>query len=341
MQEIIILEKALAQLKSGELTLDKAVVIDFVCIPLEVIRQFLSFFKNNKSVQKLELQGLSSRSGSFQDFIEILSQTQIGDLSLSGIEIGDDGIKALAVVLPQTQIDDLNLSWNEIGDEGVKALALVLSQTKIANLDLAHNGISDEGTRALAEAIMDNCYITEIVGVDFSAEDRVKVEKTYVRNKELANISKVINIYKECKPNLDKWVEVPEKLMEAEKCLSNINKLLSDQQFISYLQILGLDLNNILEFLAWAQNFQEDIKSLDLSSFNIEFNEVENLAKLLSKFPALKNLQLKEDTPLEIVLSLGSNIPQNMLVSGKVMTEESASYTEVLGQLEEDSSSLG
>lgn len=152
MQEIIISEETLAQLKSGELILDKDVTISLDDTPLNVWKQFLSFFQDNKVIQSLKLYGLSEY-GFIEALASVLPQTQIKSLDLSDNDIEDKGAKTLANVLCQTQIENLNLSSTKIRAAGIKALANALSQTKIITLKLYDNCIGDDGAMALASIL--------------------------------------------------------------------------------------------------------------------------------------------------------------------------------------------
>jgi Ran GTPase-activating protein (RanGAP) involved in mRNA processing and transport len=94
----------------------------------------------------------------------LVNATQLKDLALFGVGLGDDELEVLAEGLASNsslannrKLRDLHLCNNNIGDRGVQALASSLaSNGTLRELRLSNNNISDKGLEMLAAALIHN-----------------------------------------------------------------------------------------------------------------------------------------------------------------------------------------
>ena len=116
----------------------------------------------NTQVTSLDLSGNYIGSRGAVSLARVLPKTQITYLNLADNRpvmydvsdgIGADGAEALAEVLPNTQVKYLDLSGNRIGYKVAESLAQVLPQTQITNLNVGDNQIDDEGVMCLAKVL--------------------------------------------------------------------------------------------------------------------------------------------------------------------------------------------
>jgi Ran GTPase-activating protein (RanGAP) involved in mRNA processing and transport len=102
-------------------------------------------------VQTLDLSGNNISNVGVENFAQGLSRSRVELLVLSG-DFGSEGVKSLGQVLNNSRLQFLGLSGKNIGDEGAESIGQALNSSQLQILIL-HGNIGDKGVRSLVQGL--------------------------------------------------------------------------------------------------------------------------------------------------------------------------------------------
>ena len=130
----------------------------------EMLEKLSSFFLNNKSFCKLELEAFDIGDESAGKLASTICDVPLKDLSLCGNILSNEGFETIVTAASsvQSRIESLCVRWNHVDQVGCTTLLQSGALNKLKDLDLGYNSIDDNSLQTLAAGLVNNTALEQL-----------------------------------------------------------------------------------------------------------------------------------------------------------------------------------